>query len=119
MEKFHLQHFVDIYYNGAFFADKVTRHISTREGFELPENAFSFSFYDRRCIELDNDTLLGNEINRTKAFYRGVVLTANDVKRMYPENKILLDNIRINDWEYVVQCGEKIFPFNYETMDTI
>lgn len=117
--KKYTKHYVQFIYPGILFTNDSTQEIPKRDpsAFEIDENCLGYRFFDRFEIVIDNEKLLGERKNFSGTHYFGIEKTLDEIKREKPDS-ILLENMKINNWDKIVQTkGGKCFPL-YEK-DTV
>jgi hypothetical protein len=98
------QHYVKFLFPGSFWPEEQSKKISSRdEKFDIPKECFAYEFYDREEGELNGELVYGEIKNKSGRHYFGEVLTAKEVEEKYPDSRILLTNMRVNNWETVVR----------------
>ncbi len=103
--------YVDYSVPGSFFAEHDVREVSNRNVDEAvknaPNGAFVFSFYDIVTVEQDGVELESKPLERSSNYYIDAqVLTVADIEAMNADDsyRILLINMRCNDWSSVLKC---------------
>lgn len=97
---------------GAFLSESSIREVASRDvtQLDIPPNAYAFRFYDIVTAVVDGAELRSQPINLSpRYFYGGRVMTRDEVVRELPDKKILLDNMRSNDWDRVIFCRTQNF----------
>ena len=100
------QTFVKFWHRGAFFDKDSDRTVGSRDivALHIPDTAYAFEFYDRRVHDDHGVTLKSEPYNRSPRFFiGGRIMHAQEVEREIPDHIILLDNMRMNGWDYVIQ----------------
>lgn len=104
------QTFVKFWRRGVFVDEDSNRSVASRDigALLIPDTAYALEFYDRRVHD-DHGVVLSSEpFNWSPRFFiGGRIMTAQEVEREIPDHDILLDNMRINGWDRVIQtrCG--------------
>lgn len=99
--------YVEFLLPGTFMPEMITREVVDRqvETLDIPKNAYAFSFYDVLSTEAEGELLESGELNKSGRYYVGArVLTLKEVEREYPNERILIDNIRFNHWDEIILC---------------
>lgn len=98
------KHYVEFYYPGSFVSETSTEEIESRTAnFEIPKYCFGFMFFDQEETLLDGETLYGNRKNKSNFFYFGKAYTLAEVKKTFPDARILISNMKGNGWDSVVK----------------
>ena len=112
------KNFVTFYYPGAFVGESCTIEIDNRDPekmFALKEikSAYGFSFHSVGYINLNNREYKSETFEKTGIFFiNGEVFTSRQIKKKYPDDYILLSNIRSNKWKKLVKVNMGWFlPF--------
>lgn len=105
-------HFVKIWYAGTFVSEDSHKEIDSREDFKLPSGAYGYQFYNKEMIVQGKEKLFGNPKNESKTYLKGTVYTLEQVKRLFPESKIMISNMENNNWDKVIKCGQGFLPFD-------
>ena len=100
--------FARIIYPGSLYAEESVKEVNDTnpEYFELPNNAIGVKFFEKTCVEINNETLWGQEKNHTGWFYRGKIVT----KDTPGIGDILRNNLTFNGWKSAVQFGGVTYP---------
>lgn len=114
-----LKHYVTFLFPGSFYPEETIVQIDSREStFDIPGNCFAYYLWDRIEVVQGDETLYGERKNKTGRFYFGEVLTIDDVKSKYPESKILISNMEMNNWKKIVRTRRGNFQ-PIEAADTV
>ena len=98
------KHYVTFYYPGIFFDEEETREIASRDDIgAIPKGAFGYQVWDREERDIDGEVLRGTPKNHGPLTYFGRVYRADEVAALPGDHRILLSNMRSNDWPEVVQ----------------
>jgi hypothetical protein len=99
-----LKTYVEFLLPGSFFPETMTREVADRsDPSDIPQNTYGYQLYSRTEVAADGEVLHGPERDRSGTTYFGVRMTAEDIGRLPGDHKILLSNMRINDWPEVVR----------------
>ena len=82
---------------------------------EFVENGcYAYRLYKRTVSMVDGEELLGKKRDYSgTVFLGGRVYSLDEVKREKPNERILISNMEINDWEYVVETRQGQFVNYY------
>lgn len=96
--------YIEYLYPGLVCSESSTKEVKTRDiPAELPGMCFAFRFFDVVEIETEGRILKSEPENRSNWFYApGEVLTVQNVKEKYPENKTLIWNMETNKIDKVI-----------------
>ena len=107
-----LQQYIEFLYPGSFVDNTQTRPVDGRQPpTQLPEGCFGYRFFAREEVRQGDEVLSGKSKDFSGYTYFGKALTIEDVERLpktRPDDyKILLSNMRNNNWPRVVLtiCG--------------
>lgn len=111
-----LKHYVEFLYPGIFTSESSSKQVEKRDSnlIEIPEGSFGFRFYDIEEFTTESGKILKGEIeNYSGWYYKGQKMSLEDVKIQMPEKEILISNMEINGWDYIVftKYGQA-FPLN-------
>jgi hypothetical protein len=83
---------------------------------EFPDNAYAFKVFEREDVVDGDSTFHGKPKQIGKTYYHpdSFVRTAGQIESMDGDWKILLSNMRCNDWEYVVFTRWGNWPQRYD-----
>lgn len=99
-----LKHYVEFLYPGVFVSESYEREIKSRDNIKnIPKNCYGYRFFDREEIVINKENLVGKEKNYSGTYYFGESFTLNEVKKLNGNHKILIDNMKINNWKKVVK----------------
>lgn len=105
--------YVTYYFPGTFFSEESGRPVGSRDprqaAVNAPETAFAFTFHDvaTTTAEVDGQEvkLASRAPNQSGRFYIDAEkLTADDVAAMGDDGRILLSNMRGNNWPVMLRC---------------
>jgi hypothetical protein len=98
-------HFIEFLHPGIMVSDNSIKEIESRDlVIEMPENAFAYRFFDVEQITLESGKKLKSEKENYSGWtYEGQELTIEDVKRELPNKKILISNMKDNNYKAVVR----------------
>jgi uncharacterized protein (UPF0128 family) len=98
------KHYVEFYYPGSFFPETSVKEIKSRkEKIETPKGCYGYMFFDQEEIESNGETLIGKPKNKSGMTYFGKKYSIEDLKREFPENRILISNIEGNGYKFAVK----------------
>jgi hypothetical protein len=108
--------YVEFFYCGALVDETSVEEALSRDPGEVdvPPGAFAFRFFERESMISPAGNPLSSPRLDVSGFYypAGRLFTAEDVKRYFPDEKILLSNMENNDLELVVLTRKGNFkPF--------
>lgn len=105
--------YVSYLYPGIIASGESTKEVPDRnperEAREADDNAFAFSYFDivSALVQIDETRIQTTSDRRNISctyYIDGEVLDVDQVAAMPGDNRILLDNMRINEWDHVVRC---------------
>ncbi|MFV2015352.1 MAG: hypothetical protein ACC656_07990, partial [Candidatus Heimdallarchaeota archaeon] len=97
------KHYVEFYYPGSLVSETSIEEIYSRNSnFKIPKFCFGFNFFDQVETILDGETVYGNRKNTSNFFYFDKIYPLDQVKSKFPNNKILISNMKSNKWNKVV-----------------
>jgi hypothetical protein len=109
-------HFIEFLYPHILFQDSRSEEVEERDldAVRVPHGSFAFRFYDIKEVLVEGDVLTSGHVNVSGIYYPGGrLMTVEDVMTEVRECKVLLDNMRINNWTHVVRTRVGTFqPFN-------
>lgn len=118
------RHFVTFQSPGTFFNEETTKPIkswnvekaremanSITERYNAKPYAFYFSTRERTAKDLDSKETKTSG----RYFLKGRIMTLEDVQRQYPDEKILICNMRCNKWKKIVM-GQSPYRFSQPLM---
>ena len=102
--------YVEFAYHGVIVSDMSSKEVKSRDikALEIPEGAYAFRFY----TILETDVKRGNKLVTTSSsrldvspwyYPGGEVLCLGDVQARYPDQNILMQNMRGNSIKQVVR----------------
>jgi hypothetical protein len=100
--------------------DVVVNDIFTQpDDIEFPENAYCFMVFEREDVVDGDKTFNGKPKKVGKTYYHpdSFVRNAEQIENMDGDWKILLSNMRCNDWKYVVFTRWGNYPQKYNDND--
>lgn len=101
-----IKHYVSFLLPGIIVCETITREVKLRDpeaARPYPKNSFAFMFYDREEETVNGELLAGKNKNYSGTYYiDGRILTVEEVKKLYPEDKILIDNTTFNNIDKVI-----------------
>lgn len=102
---FMLIHYVEFSFAGAIFCECSVEKIAERKAelVKLPEGAFRYQFFDREEIEVDGEKIFGKRKNESAFTYFGKKYTLEEVKKMFPQEELLIRQMERKGWNQVVQ----------------
>jgi len=99
-----LKHYVEYYYPGALFAETEIEEIKSRkDSLEIPDACFGYSFFDVEETTIDGETLRGKPKNRSGMTYFGKKYTVSELKKLLPNEKVLISNIEDGGYSHAVK----------------
>ena len=116
-----IQHKAKFISQGSFFNEEACVEVDTADPNKVvpPSHAFAFTLYDRitqRAVLEDGREVKHTETKEMPGIYYihpARVLSLENVKQEFPNEKILISNMECNDWELVIQTRAGNFqPFN-------
>ena len=118
-----VKHFVTCYFRGIIFSEASIKEIEVRDPQaivkSLPSDAYGFRFFS--IVEkVDEGVTLTSDAFDTSGMYfvNGTVYTKSEVEHM--NRKILLDNMKSNGWNHVIETRLGNFqPFLSEDTNII
>lgn len=120
MEK-HKQTYAEFYYPGVIVSETNIEPIKNRnvERLQVPEGAYGFIFFDIISIDIKDEfskklKLKSKRLNISPFhYYGGTIYTLKEVKKNFPNEKILISNMEVNHYKKVIKCRTGNFqPFN-------
>lgn len=104
-----VQTYVVYLYPGFLFAEEKSVRVEFRDPQSVAkladENAFGFYFQDVMVSSSGCREMRSAPYNQSGTYYiNGDILTANDVKKMPGDNRILLSNMSNPGWGVMVKC---------------
>lgn len=103
--------YVEFLYPGLLMSESSSQEVASRDllKLEVPENAFGFRFFDvlSMTVEVEGEEveLTSKTLNKSAThYYGGTVYTAAQIKRQFPDEKILISNIEGNRYKKVIKC---------------
>lgn len=111
-----IKHYVEFAYPGLFVSETESRKVKSRTTpSNIPKDSFAYRFY---CVEEKQSgerTLRSDRFNISGWHYvGGEVLTPEEVAKKYPNEGILLSNIRNNDIKRIVRTRMGTFNELYK-----
>ena len=97
-----------------FVSESEVKEISKRkvDKIELPQGSYGFKFYDMEVVNKDSEILQGKRKNISNIYYKGEVYILEDVRRSFPNEDILISNMKCNGWGKVIKtCCGNFLPF--------
>ena len=105
------QTYIEFLYSGVLVSEISTYEVKTRDPskVKVPENAFGFKFFDILSVIVDADgrkvELTSERINVSPMhYYGGTLHTVEELKREFPNARILISNIEDNGYERAIRC---------------
>ena len=101
-------HYIQFLYPGLLMCETKENRIKSRDPLKvkLPKDSstFAFRFFDTEETVVNNEVLKGKPKNWSGTYYfGGKVYTAEEAQNAFPDQTILLDNIRINGMKKVIK----------------
>jgi hypothetical protein len=107
--------YVRFWKTGFFVSDDWDIEIVSRDvKFEIPAYVYAYQIFERRCVEVDGETLLGKRIMKSEMHYlNGVDYSLEQVKEHFPQNTTLIRNMEGNKWNRMFRTqDDKWFPID-------
>lgn len=101
--------YVQFLYPGTIVAETSTHEVADRSDPIMPEGAYGYSFFSRTETIVNGEKLIGEVRDRSVYTYIGEVMTAEQIERLPGDYRILLSNMRCNDWPVVVRTARGNF----------
>lgn len=99
-----IQQYIEFYYPGSFVSETEKRPVADRtRPVTIPMGAYAYRFFERQEVPSDGETLCGAPRNHSAMTYFGKALTAEQVKALPGDYRVLLSNMECNGWSMVVQ----------------
>ena len=99
-----LEHYIIFYYPGSLVNEEETKLISSRKDkIEIPKGSFGYRFFDRTEILKNGEMLRGKPKNYSGMHYLGRKMSLAEVKEELPRKRILISNMRGNNYKHVVK----------------
>lgn len=106
--------YVEFFHSGVICSDSSFMEVDDRypSSLILPKNTFGFRFFDIEEITYSNGSIYkGNKHNYSSNYYYGQKYSLEEVKRYFPDKKILIDNMELNNFKAVVKTKfEQFIP---------
>lgn len=102
------KHFIEFYYPGSFFPETSVLEIKSRKDkLDIPKQCYGYMFFDIEEIETKGEKLTGNRKNQSGMTFIGQKYTVEEIKKEFPDNRILISNIENNGYLFAVKtrCG--------------
>ena len=103
--------YIEFLYPGSFFSESSTQEGTTRDvsKVKVPKNAFGFEFFDILSAVVDADgkkaRITSKRINVSPMhYYGGKLYTVAELKRKFPNERILISNIEDNGHRKAIRC---------------
>ena len=99
-----VKHYVEFFGPGCILEESWCEEILTRDprAISLPDSAYGFRFFSRTESIVDGETLLGKRRSYSPRYVAGRHYTLAQAEAEFPDKRILLDNMRGNNWEVVL-----------------
>ena len=98
--------YVTFFFPSVFVDDEEDKEVGHRDPnkLKIPAGCHAFRFYERKVVTVDGETLKGPCKNYTGLYYiNGDIFTIEQVRSQFPNEKILIDNMRGNGWDKVIR----------------
>lgn len=95
--------YVQFLYPGTIVAEISTHEVADRSDPIVPDGAYGYSFFSRTEMIVNGEKLIGEVRDRSGHTYIGEVMTAEQIERLPGDYRILLSNMRSNDWPNAVR----------------
>lgn len=92
-----IKHYVQFLFAGTFLAEFEELEVTERNPnlFEVPKGCYGYRFFDRQEVTTDDgEVLTGQKRNYSPITYFGELFTLDKIKNQYPEQRILIDNVK-------------------------
>ena len=98
------KHYIEFYFQGTIFAETSVKEIKDRnEHITPPKGCYGYSFFDREEVSVNGEMLFGKPKNQSGTTFFGEKYSLDEVKKQFPQEKILISNLESNDYKYVVK----------------
>lgn len=100
------RHYVEFLYPGIIVSETSVKELKEgeRDNIQMPDGAFGYRFFEVMETKTDDgEVLKSKRRNVSNWYYEGKKLSLVDVETLYPKEKILISNMRNNNWMYVVK----------------
>ena len=107
MSKVTKQTYVCFTYPGIIFGEREVKKVPNRDlkKLKIPVSAYKFFFFDIYSTKQNGMTLQSNQKNFSAEYYPDAeVLTFDQVKRIHPNERILIRNMEANKWNRMILC---------------
>lgn len=95
--------YIEWIYPGILFSETSSSEVKTRsKNRKFAKGAYGFRFFDREEVEQNGEILKGEPKNYSKIHIKGTAYTAEEAEKAFPDERILLSNIRINKMKGVI-----------------
>ena len=103
--------YIEFLYPGVMFSESLEKEVKARDvsKVKVPENAFGFRFFDIISVVVNangkNVKLTSERINLSPMhYYGGKLYTVTEIKRYFPNKRILISNIEGNGYTRAIRC---------------
>jgi hypothetical protein len=105
------KHYVEFMYPGSFYSDTSIHEITSRDAkITLPKGAYAYRIFDREEIQHAGEILKGKSKNQGPRHIWGEEYDVERVEREVPDSRILVQNMKGNDWPIVIKCRQGFIP---------
>lgn len=111
-----LKNYVEYTYPGSFVSKTSAKELHPGESpLPMPERAYAYqTFQKQTVIAPDGEILYGAQRNHSKKYVKGELWDMDAAKQR--GTKILVDNMRSNNWTHVLKCAQGCIPFYHDKM---
>ncbi|MEK7631382.1 MAG: hypothetical protein AAB445_00740 [Patescibacteria group bacterium] len=103
--------YIEFLYPGVFLNESSTQEIKTRDvsRVKVPKNAYCFKFFDILSLAVKTEgeevLLTSERINVSpRHYYGGKLYTIAELKREFPNERVLIGNIEGNGYKQAIRC---------------
>lgn len=98
------KHYIEFYYPGAFFPENSIKEIKNRRTpRNIPKSSYGFMYFDQEEFKLNDEILTGERKNKSGMTFLGKKYTIEELKKDFPDHKILISNIENNGYQFAVK----------------
>ena len=102
-----LKHYIEYYDPGILMAESSTKEIVERRYLHVfPQNCYAYRLFDIEVVEGEYGDLVSSRLNLSGFYYNGgQIYTPDEVEKAFPEEKILISNIRGNRFKHAIRTS--------------